>query len=186
MAHEHGFQRLEFVMSIIASEERQKLHSTDDLTPQQALRNAWIGYGVMLALPFLAFLYVAAWMMRHSGVDRRDLPLANGWFIASVVYMVLVPAASFFLRSRYFRKYWKGERVSPRDYLKGMYVVWGALEIGGLLSLFGCFMSRSLLPGLLPALAAFVMYIVLWPNGRAMICSNRGASDDPEKYEEPR
>ncbi len=75
--------------------------------------------------------------------------------------------------------------MAPRQYLKGMYVVWGALEVGGLLSLFGCVMSRSLVPGILPAIAAFVMFVVLWPNGRAMTCAG-GASDDPEKYEEPR
>jgi hypothetical protein len=173
-------------MSVIASEHRENLHHGHELTPQQALRNAWIGYGVMLALPFLMFLFVAASLMSQDGAVRRDLPLANGWFIASIVYMVLIPAASFFIRSRYFRNYWKGERVAPRQYLKGMYTVWVALEIGGLLSLLGCLMSRSLVPGLLPALAAFVMYIVLWPNGRAMVSSGRGASDDPEKYEEPR
>jgi hypothetical protein len=173
-------------MSTIASEHRENLHTMHKLTPQRALHAAWIGYGIMLALPFLMFLYVAASLMGQDGAVRRDLPLADGWFIASVVYMVLVPAGSFFLRSRYFREYWKGQCVAPRQYLKGMYVVWVALEIGGLFSLFGCLMSRSLVPGIMPALAAFVMYIVLWPNGRAMICSDRGASDDPEKYEEPR
>jgi hypothetical protein len=172
-------------MSVIASEHRENLHPTHELTPQRALHIAWIGYGIMLALPFLMFLYVTATLMGQDGAVRRDLPLADGWFIASIAYMVLIPAASFFMRSRYFHHYWKGQCVPPRMYLKGMYVVWVALEIGGLLSLFGCLMSRSLVPGILPALAAFVMYIVLWPNGRAMICS-RGASDDPEKYEEPR
>ncbi len=67
----------------------------------------------------------------------------------------------------------------------GMFTVWGTLEIGGLLSLTGCLVSRSLLPTLLPALAAFMMFVVLWPSGRAMINSH-GGSDDPEKYGEPR
>jgi hypothetical protein len=140
----------------------------------------------MLVLPLLLTLYVVWTLGGATTSERRDLPLANGWFIASVAYMCLVAPASFFIRSRFFRDYWKGQCVPPRQYLKGMYVVWGALEVGGLLSLVGCLMSRSLLPGLLPAVAAFVMFVVLWPSGRAMVCSDRGASDDPEKYEEPR
>ncbi|MDB5321751.1 MAG: hypothetical protein JWN40_3382 [Phycisphaerales bacterium] len=170
-------------MSAIATEH---VHRTPDLTPQTALRYAWWVYLTMLVLPFLMFLYVASSLMGETGVERRDRPLADGWFIASVVYMVVIAPASFFVRSRFFRDYWTGKCVAPRQYLKGMIVVWATLEIGGLLSLFGCLMSRSLLPGLLPAMAAFVMYVVLWPNGRAMICGARGASDDPEKYEEPR
>jgi len=70
------------------------------------------------------------------------------------VGLVLAAPASFFIRSRIFRDYWKGQRVRPRAYLTGMFTVWGTLEIGGLLSLTGCLVSRSLLPTLLPALAA--------------------------------
>jgi len=46
--------------------------------------------------------------------------------------------------------------------------------------------TNSLLPNLLPALVAFMLFLPLWPSGRAMICSQRGNSDDPETYEEPR
>lgn len=171
-------------MALLASHHTQGL-THKELTPQQALRYAWYVYLVMLATPFLLFLYVT-WSLSGGGLLRRDVSLSDGWFIGSVAYMVLIVPASFFVRSRYFKEYWTGGCVAPKNYLTGMLITWTALEIGGLLSLLGCLVSRSLLPSLLPALAAFMMFAVLWPNGRAMICAGRGSSDDPEHYEEPR
>jgi hypothetical protein len=154
------------------------------LTAQQALKVAWYGYLVMLALPFLYLLFVAWSLM---GVSRvRSETILDGWFLGAVGYMVVVVPASFFVRSRFFKEYWKGGVVPPADYLKGMYIVWVALEIGGLLSLTGCLVSRSLVPSLMPAVAAFMMFCALWPNGSAMVAARRGDSDDPERYEEPR
>ena len=153
-------------------------------TPQMALRYAWYVYLTLLVIPFLLFLYVVWSGDRSAEVPGREL--ANRWFIGTVAYMVLVVPASFFLRSRYFQGYWTGDCVSPRNYFKGMLVVWLALEIGGLLSLAGCLVTRSFAPCILPALVGFMMFAALWPSGRAMICGDRGASDDPEKYEEPR
>lgn len=154
------------------------------LSAQQALRYAWYGYLVLLAAPFLMFLIVAWTLMGQSMLDRG--PWVDGWFLGAVAYMVLVVPASFFLRSRYFSDYWKGKSVRPDAYLKGMFTVWIALEIGGLFSLSGCLVSKRMLPSLMPALAAFMMFAILWPSGRAMVSAQRGASDDPEKYEEPR
>jgi hypothetical protein len=154
------------------------------LTAQRALKVAWYGYLVMLALPFLYLLFIVWSLM---GVPRRqNQTILDGWFLASVAYMVIVVPASFFVRSRFFREYWRGRVVTPAAYLKGMYVVWVALEVGGLLSLTACLVSRSLAPSLMPAVAAFMMFCALWPNGSAMVAARRGDSDDPERYEEPR
>lgn len=155
------------------------------LTAQMALRYAWYVWLVMLVCPFFLFLY-AIWSSVRSPAITDNQWLADRWFIASVLYMIVVPSASFFIRSRWFAPYWKGDCVPPRDYLKGMFTVWGALELGGIVSLAGCIASGAILPNLLPALAAFTMFVIMWPNGRAMACGGRGASDDPERYEEPR
>jgi hypothetical protein len=171
-------------MAMIASHHGDVHPKRRELVPQEALRYAWYVWMTLLICPFLLFLYVAWTLTEYS--SRRELQFADSWFVGSVAYMVLVVPASFFVRSRLFRNYWKGECVAPAAYLKGMFTVWGALEIGGLLSLAGCLLSKSLLPTLLPALAAFMMFVVLWPSGRAMICHERGSSDDPERYEEPR
>ena len=109
------------------------------------------------------------------------------WFIGCVAYVVLIVPASFFLRSRFFRAYWNvGECVSPRNYFLGMVSTWVALEIAGLLSITGCLVTRTFAPCIIPAAVAFMAFVMLWPNGRAMVCRDRGESDDPEKYEEPR
>jgi hypothetical protein len=174
----------EFNMATIASHSAN-LPSPRSLSPQTALRYAWYVFLVLLACPFVLFLLVV-WRVMDTPIADRNLWISDRWFLTAVAYMVLIVPASFFVRSRWFRPYWKGESVPPYDYLKGMFTVWGALELGGLFSLFGCLASGALLPSLLPALAAFVMFGLLWPNGRAMVAESRGASDDPERYEEPR
>jgi hypothetical protein len=173
------------MMATLVSHREHTAETTDSgWTPQMALRYAWYVYLALLVIPFLLFLYVVWAGDRSAEIPGRAL--ANRWFIGTVAYIVLVVPASFFLRSRYFQGYWSGDCVSPRNYFKGMLVSWLALEIGGLLSLTGCLVTGSFAPCILPALVAFMMFAALWPNGRAMICRDRGASDDPERYEEPR
>ena len=171
-------------MATIASHSGN-LPSPRTLSAQTALRYAWYVWMVLLAIPFLLFLYVV-WRLMDSPVGDRNLWLSDRWFLTAVAYVVFVIPASFFVRSRWFSPYWKGQSVPPYDYLKGMFTVWGALEVGGLFSLIGCLASGSLVPSLLPALAAFMLFVILWPSGRAMAAEARGASDDPERYEEPR
>ena len=89
-------------------------------------------------------------------------------------------------RSHLFRPYWAGRTVSPRAYLKGTIILWLSLELGGILSMAGCSITHSLLPNLLPAMAAFILFALLWPAGTPMVCPNRGNLDDPERYVEPR
>jgi hypothetical protein len=99
--------------------------------------------------------------------------------------MALVVPAAIFLRSYIFKAYWAGDTVHPKSYLKGMLGVWATIEIGGVLALVGCLVSHSLLPNLLPALVAFMLFTPLWPSGLAMVrhCGNQ---DDPSEYKEPR
>jgi hypothetical protein len=156
----------------------------NEWTPQTALRYSWYAFLTLLVIPMLLFLYVV-WSGDRTA-DSPDRALAQRWFIGTVAYMVLVVPASFFLRSRYLQRYWSGECVAPADYFRGMMVSWVALEVGGLLSLAGCLVTGTFAPCILPAIVAFMMFVALWPSGRAMICRDRGASDDPEEYEEPR
>jgi hypothetical protein len=171
-------------MAMIASHS-SNLPSPRSLSAQSALQYAWYVWLILLACPFLLFLYVV-WTLMHSQAGGGNEWLSDRWFLVAVAYVVFVIPASLFMRSRWFQPYWKGQSVPPYDYLKGMFTVWGALEVGGLFSLIGCLASGSLLPSLLPALAAFMLFVILWPSGRAMMSNSRGASDDPERYEEPR
>ncbi len=157
--------------------------SREELVPEVALRIAWFAWLGFLAVPFVLFLYVCWALMENA--EPRDLGAANNWFIASMVYLIVVVPLAIFWRSRIFRSYWSGECVTPKSYLTGMITVWTTIEIGGIFSLVGCLMSQSLLPNLLPAVVAFMLFTPLWPSGRAMVC-NSGNTDDPEHYEEPR
>ena len=159
---------------------------TQELTAEVALRIAWISWLTMLAVPFVLFI-VAVWTTQVMG-DGFARPLAaesRTWFYVAVAYLVTAVPISFFFRSHVFKAYWTGECVSPRNYLRGMLAMWLTIEVGGIIALLGCITTQSLLPNLMPALVAFMLFIPLWPSGRAMV-RHCGREEDPEMYEEPR
>jgi hypothetical protein len=159
-----------------------------EMTPGMALRFAWVTYIVLLFIPFFLFIGVIWAAINSSAPSLDNLTLtspAAKWCIGSFVYLALVVPCAIFWRSHVFQSYWKGERVAPPAYLNGMLTVWIALEIGGILSLVGCLVSDSIMPGMLPAAVAFVLFTPLWPSGRAMV-NTKGDSDDPAHYQEPR
>jgi hypothetical protein len=138
----------------------------------------------LLFVPFILTMAVIIKLNYFDGVAARH-SVSTGWFIAALAFMLVGGPVAFGIRSRLFRSYWRGQGVSPRAYLQGMLCVWMVFEIGGVISLVGCLMSNSLLPCLLPALAAFMFFTPLFPNGRAMAHAT-GNTDDPEIYQEPR
>lgn len=154
-----------------------------------AIRVAWVGWLVLLAVPFLVFL-IALWQHQEreavtTGSGAAVSGESNFWFLATSLYLLVVVPISFFWRSHIFRSYWSGKTVEPSKYLAGMFSIWIALEIGGIASLIGCIVSNALLPCLLPALIAFMFFVTFWPSGRAMT-RPVGNYNDPQIYEEPR
>jgi len=154
------------------------------LTPGKALRVAWLCWLILLAIPALLFLGVF-WTLDRTAAAPANSTLAQQWFLGSMIYLAVVMPLAFFGRSRLFRCYWEGCAVSPANYLKGMLLVWVAAEIGGIISLIGCIVSSSLLPCLVPAMVAFILFTPFWPSGRAMT-NPVGNDPDFEVYEEPR
>jgi len=148
-----------------------------------ALRLAWSTWTVLLIIPFLLFLTVVWDLMFYQSTASR--PPAQTWFLVSSGYLLVVVPASFFWRQRLFKPYWFGKPIAPAKYFFGMLTIWAALEVGGIISLLGCFVDQALLPNLLPALVAFMFYVTLWPSGRSMVRSV-GHVEDPAVYEEPR
>ncbi|HEX4123444.1 MAG TPA: hypothetical protein VHY37_01870 [Tepidisphaeraceae bacterium] len=153
-----------------------------EMSGATALRYSWISYIVLLFVPFLVFIGMI-WSALNSTAPSNET-VSWDWFIGSMAYLALVVPAAIFWRSHVFKSYWKGVPVAPSAYFGGMLTVWIALEVGGILSLVGCMASNSMMPCLIPAAVAFVLFTPLWPSGRAMI-DNKGMSDDPEKYAEP-
>lgn len=158
--------------------------SVKSMSVDLALQIAWWMYLALLAFPFIAFLSVVWQLMDNEGAGDTH-SLAEKWFIFSMIYMAVGVPAAFFWRSRVFKGYWSGQIVSPRNYLVGMLTIWLALEVGGLVALVGCLVSGTLLPNLLPALLAFMLFTPLWPNGHAMTRPLEN-EHDPAHYEEPR
>jgi hypothetical protein len=155
-----------------------------DLTPGAALRQAWYWYLSLLFVPFALFVAVVVILNYREGTAAHQ-SLRGIWLIASIAFMIIAGPIAFVIRSRLFKSYWRGEGVSPRHYLLGMLVVWFTFEIGGIVSLIGCLASNSLVPCLMPAIAAFIFFTPLFPNGHAM-ARPAGDTDDPEIYQEPR
>ncbi|HYO08934.1 MAG TPA: hypothetical protein VER17_08170 [Tepidisphaeraceae bacterium] len=154
------------------------------LTAGQALRIAWVSWLALMSVPALMFLFVM-WHLLDNEAAVADTAMAQRWFLACMIYLALAVPASFFWRSHEFKCYWDGCVVSPKNYLKGMLIVWLAIEVGGLMALAGCLATNSLLPNLLPAMVAFILFTPFWPSGRAMT-HPVGNDDDFEVYEEPR
>lgn len=152
--------------------------------PESALKHAWYWYGGLMAVPTLMFIYMVWWFLQRD--PQAQVESRWTWLMATVAFMAIAIPASIFARSRLFRAYWQGESVAPRVYLMGMTLVWATIVVSGLASMVGCMMSGTLLPNLVPALVAFVVYLTMWPSGRVMIGERQGLSEDPEHYEEPR
>jgi hypothetical protein len=157
--------------------------SGSTLSVRQAIRIAWVVWVVLLVIPFLLFM-VDVWEVVIRGATSLE-PARTGWFLAASVYLLVAVPASFFWRGHVFKGYWSGQTIAPGKYLFGMISMWAALVIGGIFSLIGCLVDRSLLPNLLPALVAFMFYVTLWPSGRAMV-RHVGHLEDASMYEEPR
>jgi hypothetical protein len=155
----------------------------NEFTPGQALRSAWLAWLIMLCIPALMFLAVMWATMATSEPPKGRF--AEAWFIGCMIYLGIAVPGAFFWRSHYFKNYWAGKVVKPRDYFKGMFIIWLSMEIGGILALIGCLISNSLVPNILPALVAFMLFTPFWPTGRAMT-NPMGNDPDSEIYEHPR
>jgi hypothetical protein len=152
------------------------------LTPGEALRWAWVWWIVLLLAPFVVFLGVVVTMLSTQGTPRPAV--ANAFFMIALLWLAVTVPLAFALRSYCFRAYWEGQPVEPHSYLRGMVTVWLAMEIGGLISLVGCWVSYTLMPCLLPAAVAFMLFTPFWPSGNAMEESATNL-DDEQLYHEP-
>lgn len=141
----------------------------------------WIAY---LITPFFVLLGSVLFLMAQQSVVHKGM--GETWFITMMIWIGAGIPMAFYIRSKlYFRSYWEGKPVSPRQYLRGMLLVWTVIELAGILSLVGCIVSGELIPNLIPALLAFVVFITQWPNASAMT-EVTGNKDDPSVFQHPR
>jgi hypothetical protein len=155
-----------------------------ELSVEMASRIAWWTWLVLLLAPFVLFLIVMYQLVDTSAAADRQM--STDWFIGAMAYLCIAVPLAVFYRGYLFRPYYRGEVVPPRAYLTGQIAVWLALEIGGIVSLVGCLVSKAFVPCMLPAIAAFLFFLPMWPSGMAMVRRNTGNADDPGRYQEPR
>lgn len=155
-----------------------------ELNQHTALLAAWISWCTLAVIPFLAFL---AMLWRHLYMNVMPAPQStvHYWFISSMIFLGISVPLAFFVQGRFFRAYWQHQAVDPGAYLRGMLVIWVALELSGLLAIAGCWYTGTLLPNMLPAMLAFLLFVPLWPSGHAM-SRPLVKESDPADYEEPR
>src|ERR1700733_836743 len=96
------------------------------LTPEKALKLAWLCWGILLAGPFL-LLQVLIWCIdpQNQSIVRylsshefaRFHPTPEGWFIVAMAYLAVILPLSFFWRGHLFKDYWLGHPIAPRKYI---------------------------------------------------------------------
>jgi len=154
------------------------------LTSEQATQIAWVIWLVMLCLPLVVCLAMLALLFYQAGVVAHE-GVGDVFFVICLLWLAIAVPLGFFLRRRYFRPWWSGGTVPPTDYLRGMCAIWVAPEIGGLIALTGCIVSGTVIPNLLPAGIAFLLFAPFWPSGSAMT-SAIGDAEDDTFFREPR
>lgn len=141
----------------------------------------WITY---LLIPMFMFMGTVLYFLIYT--PAANLALGESWFVVMMILIAAGVPLTFYARSRlYFYGYWSGRTVTPGEYLRGMVLTWTVIEIAGVLSLLGCIMTGELMPNIMPALLAFVLFITQWPNASAMT-DNTGSDADPAVFRHPR
>ncbi len=97
--------------------------------------------------------------------------------------MVTIPVA-FYIRSRYFAAFWRGELVGPWDFVKGMTLPWVATTLTGAFALVTCAYANALVPNVTIAAAMGVLMLVLYPTGDVME-RPVGKISDPSIFKHP-
>jgi hypothetical protein len=151
---------------------------------RRAFRAAWFAYLALVTFPLALFVGVL-WSIVGAGGTRGLPRAADPWFLSTMAYLAVAVPAALFVRARLCAAYARGDPVAPGRYLLGMSAVWASLEVGMILALAGCYATGSFLPGLVPAVVAFVFLAALWPNGE-MLTGRAGATEDPDGHEQPR
>jgi Zn-dependent protease with chaperone function len=158
--------------------------SRDELSREWAMRQAWKIWLTLLITPFILVLVA---LMRILWSDRVEAGREAGtaFFLIGMLYLTLAIPASYFLRGKYFARYYRNHTVAPKNYLKGMAITWGAAVVGGLISVVGIMVNKRVAPEIIPGMVALVFYCTTFPNGRAMT-RPIGGTDDHGVYKEPR
>jgi hypothetical protein len=146
---------------------------------------AWAVWITYLMLPLFVFMGVVFYMLVNiGGLGYHNV--GDSWFLTMMIWLAVGVPGAYFVRSRlFFRDFWAGRPVTPRQYFYGMVLIWTVIEIAGVFSLLGCLFTGELVPNIIPALFAFILFITQWPNASAMTEST-GQKADSTVFRHPR
>lgn len=156
----------------------------EPFTPQVALRRAWVWYLVYLSLPIVMLVF-HGWA-RLAGLDPAlDPARARTAFIGNLFWVGLSGSAGFLAQEWYFRRYYTGTGVSPRNYLRGKLVAWTLLISGAFIAATLTWLTQALFPHLFALIVVYGFMFTQYPHGRAMT-HEHGDKDRAELYAEPK
>ncbi|QNN21412.1 hypothetical protein HED60_03700 [Planctomycetales bacterium ZRK34] len=135
--------------------------------PKQALllnRIIWaaIGMGVIVFGGIVIGMGISI-----TGAEGLDDWTPILFYAACAMVATAIPMG-LFIRGQIFKRGWVGDVITPQAYTQGNIIAWACCEAPAFLSLVLVMLSGQITPNIYPAIAAFVMHLLLWPNGRAM------------------
>jgi len=95
------------------------------------------------------------------------------FYVACALVLTAIPAG-IFVRGQIFKRSWEGNVIKPQAYTQGNIIAWTSCEAPALVALVAMLLGETVMPNLLPAVAALVMMVLMFPNGKAML-----PADDP-------
>lgn len=156
----------------------------EPLDAQSALRRAWVWYIACLAVPFVMIVCHAAGKVIDAQPFISEQVSRIG-FVATLFWIGLSGAAGFLGQEYYFASYYKGQPVTPKEYLKGKVITWLCLMSGAVIAAVFMWLSQEAFPHIFAAIIAFVFTITQYPQGDAMTLTT-GNLDRSQLYQTPR
>ena len=145
--------------------------------PKQALVTVRIIWGA-IAMGMITFAGVVLVMILGSTPDESVAPTGQLLFYIACGLTATAIPVGLFVRGQVFKRGWVGDVITPGAYTTGNIVAWACCEAPAIAGLVGCMIAGSLMPNVIPAVAAFVMHLLLWPNGRAMFPPRADVMED--------
>jgi hypothetical protein len=143
----------------------------------EALYLAWLTWLILLAAPFVLLPF--ALQMSPDGRSPRP-DLAEEWFLIVMVYLLVAVPSAVLVRERLFRSFWVSRAVRPRSYYIGMCGIWVVVALAGLAAELVCVATATLMPNVVAAAIALLVYLTLWPTGMAVESDGRNSESDRE------
>jgi len=139
----------------------------DYITPDRALLTTRLLWLILLmGQGFLVFVIHFVW----KNVAASDEPNSSAQILTSIsigTLLVVLPLA-FAVRGHTYKKYWRGNAITPRGYLNGNLVFFILCEMVSLFALLNVMLQRTYWPYVIPAVIALLAQLINFPNGKAM------------------